>query len=865
MEAAQHPWPALGALLLRDGLVDKDELEDVLAQQDDSGHRRISAHRLGKLLVDRGTVTHAQVGQLVAEQYELPFIELAEPDVNLRAAALLSEDMAHRFSALPVSVLPDGSLLVAVSDPPLVLFSDEFRRLLGVPLRYAVAAQDELAAAIAYAGARMHAPAEGADVVDLVAVDQEAEDREDHSPSPGPAELDLVVPDRPPAHRSVALGALLMRDGLMTDDDLDAALAQQRIAGNKRLGEILVERGVVTRTQVARLVAEQYDLPFVELDIERVDAEASALLSEEVARRLSALPVGFSEDGSLLVLVADPTSFVYGDELRLAIEAPIRFAVAAPDEIEAAIAFLHDAAPTTGWSDDDSEPSNTAEPDTHEQDDDEPDTTGQSIAELEADEPPQGEAQPLESTIDEPALDVQPDAEPNLDPVEHSADDLPVDEQLDPELAAATHAPADDVQRDDELLSEVEEAVTVAAILPAAEKAEEPAAADVDGEVLAAVEADEMIRRALSLGASSIHFTPQPHALVVRGRVDGAMRDLGTLPATVRSAVPSHLAERAGLDAGGRAPRVGLLAFADGENTLDLQVATLPTKLGVKVSVRLRDEYGAPQIADLGLEPEAEKALREALRAPCGVALVCGPALSGRTTTLYAALAELATPERTLVTIEDPVERLLAGVDQVEVDPTAGLTFARGLRAVLRTDPDVVLVGELRDEETAQVAFRAARAEHIVLTSLDAPTTASAIERLTQLGVEPLLLASTLSCLVAQGLARRICPECRETYYASAEEIAVLGRPDEESGRRLLARGRGCPACEGKGYQGWVSLFEVLPLTDEIRTLVGEGASPPTIRQAAVATGMRTLRDESVGLCLDGLTTVPEVRQIPVD
>jgi type II secretory ATPase GspE/PulE/Tfp pilus assembly ATPase PilB-like protein len=306
-----------------------------------------------------------------------------------------------------------------------------------------------------------------------------------------------------------------------------------------------------------------------------------------------------------------------------------------------------------------------------------------------------------------------------------------------------------------------------------------------------------------------------------------------------------------------------LLAVTHEEQVVELAVASVPTKLGTQLVLRRRSRDGRPSvISELGLRPEADASLREALRARSGVVVVSGPALSGRTTTLYAALREVATPERAVATIEDPVEELVAGVAQVEVDPAAGMTVARGLRTLLRSDSDLVLVGDLRDAETAQVAFRGARGEHTLLVSLESPDAASAVDRLASLGVDPRLLAATLSCVVAQAIVRRICTDCRETYYASADEIEGLDRPAEEAGRRLLARGRGCESCGGTGYRGWKAVFESLPLTEQIRSLLARGAGADEVREAAVAAGMSTLRDEVVGLCLDGVTTPSEARLV---
>jgi type II secretory ATPase GspE/PulE/Tfp pilus assembly ATPase PilB-like protein len=873
MEAAHHPWPALGALLLRDGLVDKDQLQDVLTTQEDAGHHRLSARRLGELLVERGTVTHAQVAQLVAEQYELPYLELTPTDVNLRAAKLLSQEHAREFAALPISVLPDASVLVAVSDPPLVLFSEQFRRLLGVPLRYAVAAQDELDQAIAYALAG------AANAPDDPAVDAVAEDTVDDLLVADEIATTLVVPEHPRAHRSAALGALLVRDGLVSEDELDAALAQQRIAGNKRLGEILVERGAVTRSQVARLVAEQYDLPFIELELARVDVETALLLPESLAHRLSALPLGRSDDGSLLVAVSDPTNVVYADELHDVLDAPIRFVVATPDEIDEALHHVHLEAPETAAA---TEPAVEENPWLERLDEDLLAEVGE-VAETAFEAGPYPQIVPLQEPLAEVVELVADPARVGDEPIALDADADAADVEAEDGQLAAVHvlpaedrhandAPADkEAQQDDDtveaLADDVPEQYENVAEATLEEDVAETQRPEDESEPAEAPEdesaVDEVLRRALSLGAVTIQLAPHPGGLAARCRIDGSMHDLGTLEETASGQLTDELMARAGLDPSRRSPQHGMVAVVHEERAVELAVAAVPTKLGVQLALRTRPQDGRPTVlSDLGLRPEADASLREALRAPSGVVVVSGPALSGRTTTLYAALREVATPERMVATIEDPVEELVAGAGQVEVDAAAGMTLAGGLRALLRSDSDVVLVGDLRDAETAQVAFRGARAERTVLLSVEASDAASAVVRLCSLGVDPSLLASTLSCVLAQSLVRRVCTDCRETYYASAEEIESLGRPEEEAGRRLLARGRGCASCGGTGYRGWKAVFESLPLTEDVRTLLARGAGADEVREAAVATGMPTLRDEVVGLCLDGVTTPSEARLV---
>ena len=554
-------------------------------------------------------------------------------------------------------------------------------------------------------------------------------------------------------HPWPAVGSLLLRDGLVTKEELEAALAEQRGSG-KRLGEVLVERGSVTRTQIARALAEQHELPFIELAESDVQIDAAILLPEDLARRYSALPVSVEPDETLLVAVADPTNVMHSDELRLALGTPLRFGVAAPDAIDAAIAFIH---------------------------------------------------QQMLTFVDD-----------------------------DETQAAAAAVGVHDVETG-------------------------------EGDTPAISQVNKTIQRALSIGASDIHFTPQPRGLVVRSRVDGVVRELAVIPTSQQGAVTSRLKVMGRLDiAERRAPQDGRVAVKAGAQTVDLRMAVLPTKFGEKVTLRVLNQAQAPgSLSELALARDTEETIRKAINQPFGAVLTCGPTGSGKTTTLYAALQELNTPDRTLMTIEDPVEYVTPGIDQIEVNVRAGLTFARGLRTILRSDPDTILVGEIRDEETAQIAIRAAMTGHMVLSTIHTQTAAGAIQRFEEMGIEPGLLGSTLTCLVAQRLVRRVCPDCRETYAASPEEMAELGHAGEQG--RILARGVGCTACGGTGYRGRVGLFEVLPMTETIRKLVADRAPTSAIHKAGVAEGMRTLREDGVRLCLEGVTTADEVRRVAGD
>ncbi len=384
---------------------------------------------------------------------------------------------------------------------------------------------------------------------------------------------------------------------------------------------------------------------------------------------------------------------------------------------------------------------------------------------------------------------------------------------------------------------------------------------DLNHESPAVVFVNRSIAKALDLGASDIHFTPQAKRLFVRARVDGVLREIASVAGTQGSAVTSRIKIMGGLDiAERRAPQDGRVSIRRGDETIDVRVAVLPTAHGEKSTLRILAQGDAPSsLKDLGMWPRSEAALRRAIEQPFGSVVVVGPTGSGKTTTLYACLQELNSPEQSLVTLEDPVEYRAAGLDQIEINPRAGLTFASGLRTILRSDPDIVLVGEIRDEETAQIAFRAAMTGHLVLTTLHAQSAASAVQRLLDMGVDRGLITTAINCFVAQRLARRVCVACAEKYEPTEDELRAVGMPTAMSGV-ILHRAVGCATCSDIGYKGRVPLFEVLPVTERIASLV----SAPTreIEAAAVAEGMLRLRDDGLRLCIAGVTTLDEINRV---
>jgi type IV pilus assembly protein PilB len=551
------------------------------------------------------------------------------------------------------------------------------------------------------------------------------------------------------AHPWPALGALLLRDGVLTVEQLELALRDKDSSG-KRLGEILVDRGYVTPTQVSRVLAEQHELPFIDLARETIDMGAAGLLSESLARRYTAIPVRFLADGAVLVAVNDPTNVMASDDLRLALGAAVRVGVASAEAITTAITRIYSA---------------------------------------------------------------QLDFDDAADPPE--------------ELGA-----------------------TVVDLREAAANA--PATKQVNA----------VLSRAIELGASDVHFTPQRKRLLVRARVDGVMRELATIPKTLQPAVTSRLKVMSELDiAEKRAPQDGRLSLRVADRTIDLRVAVLPTTFGEKVTLRIMGSgESAVSLEELGMSDAAASTLATAVGQPFGSVIVVGPTGSGKSTTLHAALSGLDSDERQITTIEDPVEYQVPNADQIEVNPRAGLTFASGLRTILRSDPDVILVGEIRDEETADIAFQAAMTGHMVLSSLHAQNAASAIARLKDMGVDPGLIATSLNCIVAQRLARKLCDSCRESYVPDETELAAVGLPAFEHGNTHLFRAAGCEACSFTGYSGRVGLFEVMPIRGELRGLIA--GSTEEIFAAAVQAGMTTMHQDGIRLVLAGITSLAEVRRV---
>jgi type IV pilus assembly protein PilB len=371
-----------------------------------------------------------------------------------------------------------------------------------------------------------------------------------------------------------------------------------------------------------------------------------------------------------------------------------------------------------------------------------------------------------------------------------------------------------------------------------------------------------MLAEAIDARASDIHVEPLRDRLTVRYRIDGVLHEVMKPPKNLQMAIVSRIKIVAELDIAVRLlPQDGRLTVHLPDREVDIRVSTLPTAFGEKVVMRLFDKKAfSREIAKLGLEPEAEHAFARSIHQPYGMILISGPTGSGKTTTLYAALSELRSVHRNLVTVEDPIEYHIDAVNQVHANHKVGMTFARALRAILRQDPDVIMVGEIRDAETADIAVKSALTGHMVLSTVHANDAPGTVTRLTDMGVPRYLVGSAVTLVMAQRLVRRVCDRCREPYVPEPEQIAVLGDDAAALEGHTLWRGRGCLACKQTGYMGRSAVFEVLELTKPIRRMVLDGLNEDQIKTQAVTGGLVTLRKSGIRKILAGLTTIDEVR-----
>jgi len=555
------------------------------------------------------------------------------------------------------------------------------------------------------------------------------------------------------------LGQLLVEAGLLSEEQLTHALREQK-ARQGRLGELVAALGLLSEEQIAQTLSNQLGIPFVDLAQTAIEPQAVELIPERVARKHLIVPISLDQR-ELQVAMADPLSFEAVDDVRFASGFTIKPCIATRSAILWAIEQHYNLGASL-------------------------DTIFRDIAQTKS-----------------------------IEVVRDIADRTEGEQVRGSEWAAGVRM------------------------------------------------LNLIVSRAVEQGASDIHVEPGRTCLLIRNRVDGQLRKTFELPKWVQGAVVSRIKIMAALDiAEKRLPQDGRIAVRVGDKRVDLRVATMPAAHGEKIVIRLLDPAAAQMpLERLGLGLAELRRLEDAVRQPQGIVLVTGPTGSGKTTTLYGLLQRLRNEARNLSTLEDPVEYELEGVNQVAIQQTAGMTFAAALRAMLRQDPDVIMVGEMRDLDTATVAMHAALTGHQVLSTMHTNSAVATVTRLVNLGIPAYVVASAVSGIVAQRLVRMVCSGCRRKSEVDAEKLRLEGllAADEPLG---VWRGEGCQACGFTGYRGRIGVYEVLPFTPRIRDLVASRASEQDLRRAALAEGMTTLARGALEKVKAGVTTLEELFRV---
>jgi len=370
---------------------------------------------------------------------------------------------------------------------------------------------------------------------------------------------------------------------------------------------------------------------------------------------------------------------------------------------------------------------------------------------------------------------------------------------------------------------------------------------------------NQILLKAINVGASDIHFEPYEDEAIVRIRMDGELHEYIKIPPLKYSEVVSRIKVLSNLNvAEKRIPQDGKFHIKVGSKDYDVRVSVVPTVFGERVVLRLLDKSGnLLTLQELGLSSEDLNKVERLISKPYGIVLVTGPTGAGKSTTLYAMLQKLKSPRKNIITIEDPVEYQIKGISQIQVNPKVGLTFASGLRSILRQDPDIIMVGEIRDKETAQIAVQAALTGHLVLSTLHTNDAPSAVTRLKDMEIEPFLISSSLEGVIAQRLVRKICPHCKVSYKPTPEELRELGLdPNKEY---TFYKGQGCEHCFGTGYKGRIGIFEVLELDEELKKLIAKTQDSNVIKEKAKEKGFKTMLQDGIEKILKGITTSEEV------
>lgn len=869
----------LGAVLLDSGYISDENLQKAIGRHSEVGGR------LADILVSLGVISEQRIARAIEETIGIPTVNLPRTEVMADAIAKVPADLAQEISAIPFK-LEDDLLRVAFSDPLDALAIEEIEDETDCIVEPYKALNTEIQWALA-----TYYP-----------------------------ELGLAPPEEINVDVSQRLGSLALKKGLISQEQFDQAAAQQQQTGIL-LGRALIEQEVLTEAQLAALLAEQAGIPFLET-LEPPAGKAAEALSSALLRidavQYEAVP--FKQKGDTLVIaLADPNRM---RDLKAIIERPVEFVCTSPDQIKACIdnlydeslqigetllqskklkreqlreamqkkselgrgASLSDVLMEMGVSEEDIQAAKKKQrsgggklEDTLVQSGKiSPDMLARSLARqlgYEFIENAKINIDPLavalvpENTVRR--YDIMPiRLEGNSiviamkDPRNVFAlDDLKIitGKDIQPMVASEEtlkalmdrfYASSVDM---DELSKELVEQVG------GNEESQEDTSAIDDNALVRVV--NNIIRESALNDISDIHIEPRPNHILVRVRKDGALREYMTLPKETGSALSARIKIMGGLDiAEKRKPQDGRVRFRDKSMTLDLRLSTLPTVYGEKAVMRiLKKADSIPEIEKLGIADYNFTRFSDVIEKPYGIFLITGPTGSGKSFTTFSMLKRLARPEVNVTTVEDPVEYEVPGINQTQVNIKAGLTFASALRSFLRQDPDIIMVGEIRDQETAKISVEAALTGHLVIATLHTNDAPGAVTRLEEMGLEPFNIGASLIGVIAQRLVRRACKNCKVEYTPDPEIFRRIGMDPAMVEGKTLYKGVGCEECSGTGYNGRAGIHELFIIDDPIREAIVRGASSTEVKELAIQLGMKTLRDDGIHKALEGVTTLEEV------
>jgi type IV pilus assembly protein PilB len=601
------------------------------------------------------------------------------------------------------------------------------------------------------------------------------------------------------------LGSMLVSSGLITDDQLKKALSVQKTEGG-RLGSILVKLGFVQEDKLMTFLSKQYGVPYVDLNKFEINPAVIKHIPAEVAQKYRIMPINRA-GATITIAMVDPSNIFAIDDIKFMTGYGVEAVVATEGAIVEAIKKYYGGAKSLVMA-------------------------KQGSASL----PQTKEEKKLSIEAKDYSLDDMQQTEDSV------IDDIDVGGVVDVEdFDSLVHGAVDDL--------EVVE-----------EESFENLSAEVEAPIVKLV--NGVLLRAAKMGVSDIHIEPYEKKFRVRYRLDGVLTTVMGLPLKIKNAIISRIKIMSNLDiAERRLPQDGRIKLKMGKTkTMDYRVSVLPTLFGEKIVLRLLDKSNLQlDMTKLGFDEDQLKDFKDSLDRPFGMVLVTGPTGSGKTTTLYSALSELNKDSENLMTAEDPVEFNLMGINQVQMKDEIGLNFAAALRSFLRQDPDIIMVGEIRDYETAEIGVKAALTGHLVLSTLHTNDAPSTINRLLNMGVEPFLVSSSVICIMAQRLVRRACQNCKKPEKLPAQTFIDAGFTAEEAKSVVSYKGEGCDVCNKTGYKGRVALYEVMPIKDEIKELILQGASVMDLKKQAVASGMKTLRRSGLLKVKSGMTSLEEV------